>query len=134
MSGDMPGRTADRYRLGDVTAVVAAELDALGSDFGANGYTTMAQAEELGDLLALAPDRVLLDLGSGCGWPGIHLARRSGCRLISIDPIDEGVRRTAARAEAEGLMTRSLAVLGTGERLPVASGTVDAVVHGDVLC
>ncbi len=134
MTAETLGRIADRCRRGVEEAIVAAELHALGSDFGANGYTTRAQADELGDLLALGPGRMLLDLGSGCGWPGIHLARRSGCRLVSVDPIEEGVRRTAARADAEGLAARSLALLGTGEHLPIASGTVDALVHGDVLC
>ena len=78
--------------------------------------------------------QVLLDLGSGCGWPGIHLAVRSGCHLVSVDPVEAGVHRTEARAAAEGLAARSLAMVGDGEHLPLAPGTVDALVHADVLC
>ncbi len=134
MTAETLGRIADRYRVDPVEAIIAAEQDALGSDFGANGYTTRTQADELVDVLALGPGRVLLDLGSGCGWPGIHLAVRSGCHLVSVDPIEAGVRRTEVRAAAEGLTDKSLAMVGDGEHLPLAPGSVDALVHADVLC
>ena len=134
MTAETLGRMADRYRLDAVEAIIATEQEALGSDYGANGYTTRAQADELVDVLSLGPDRVLLDLGSGCGWPGIYLAVRSGCHLVSVDPVDAGVHRTETRSAAEGLAARSLALLADGEHLPLASGTVDALVHADVLC
>jgi len=134
MTAETLGRMADRYRVDPVEAMLATEREALGSDFVANGYTTRAQADELVDVLSLGPDRVLLDLGSGCGWPGIHLAVRSGCHLVSVDPVEAGVHRTEARAAVEGIAVRSLAVVGDGEHLPLASDTVDALVHADVLC
>ena len=134
MTAEILERMAARYRMDAVEAILATEQEALGCDFGANGYTTRAQADEFVDVLALGPDRVLLDLGSGCGWPGIHLAVRSGCHLVSVDPVEAGVHRTEARAAAEGIAVRSLALVGDGEHLPLAPGTVDALVHADVLC
>jgi cyclopropane fatty-acyl-phospholipid synthase-like methyltransferase len=134
MTAEILGRMADRYRIDAVEAILATEREALGSDFGANGYTTRAQADEFVDVLSLEPDRVLLDLGSGCGWPGVYLAVRSGCHLVSVDPIEAGVQRAATRAAAEGLAVRSLPLLADGEHLPLASGTVDALVHADVMC
>ena len=73
MTAEILGRMADRYRIDAVEAILATEREALGSDFGANGYTTRAQADEFVDVLSLEPDRVLLDLGSGCRQPAVDL-------------------------------------------------------------
>ena len=123
-----------RYAASGDAALVAAELEALGSDYQANGYTTVAQADELGRLLALSKGQVLLDIGSGCGWPGLYLAARHGCAIISADPIDEGCCTAGQRAIADGLTDRSLAVRAEGAALPIRPGSVDAVVQSDVLC
>jgi cyclopropane fatty-acyl-phospholipid synthase-like methyltransferase len=123
-----------RYAASGNAALVAAELEALGSDYQANGYTTVAQADELGRLLGLDQGQVLLDIGSGCGWPGLHLAARHGCSVISADPIDEGGDAARQRAIADGLADRSLAVRAEGAALPIRPESVDAVVHSDVLC
>jgi hypothetical protein len=123
-----------RYAASGNAALVAAELEALGSDYQANGYTTVAQADELGRLLALSNGQVLLDIGSGCGWPGLYLAARYRCAIVSADPIDEGSGAARQRAIADGLSDRSLAVRAEGARLPIRPGSVDAVVQSDVLC
>ena len=123
-----------RYAASGDFALVAAELEALGSDYQANGYTTVAQADELGRLLALSKGQVLLDIGSGCGWPGLYLAARHGCAIVSADPIDEGCCTAGRRAIFDGLTDRSLAVRAEGATLPIRPGSVDAVVQSDVLC
>lgn len=126
-------RFDERYRTLD-GVMVAIEVEVLGSDYGANGYTSRAQADEIGELLDLGANSTLLDLGSGCGWPGLYLAARSGCRVVTVDPAEAGVGRSATRSAADGLVGRHLAVRGDGQRLPFASASVDAVVHVDVLC
>lgn len=128
------GRFGERYELAATDAMIAVERDALGSDYGANGYTSRDQADEILARLRLGPDATLLDLGSGCGWPGLYLARRAGCRLVSVDPVEVGVRRSASRGRADGLAGRHLAVLGDGTRLPLGPRSVDGLVHVDVLC
>ena len=114
--------------------MLAAELEALGTDYQANGYTTRSQADELGRQLAVGPGQVLLDIGAGCGWPGLYLAGTSGCGVISVDPVAEGIAATRKRAAADGLADRSAQILGSATELPLHSRSIDAVVHTDVLC
>ena len=76
----------------------------------------------------------LLDLGSGRGWPGVYLAKTTGCQVVLTDLPVDGLRIAAARAAAEGLDGRCAVVAASGRHLPFAAGTFDAVVHADVLC
>src|SRR5712692_8962882 len=88
---------AQRYAAGS-DAVIELERCVLGSDYGGNGYTTVAQADELADRLGLSSADWLLDVGAGCGWPGLYLARRTGCRVTVTDLPLEGMRRARQRA------------------------------------
>lgn len=127
-------RFGERYALSGVDAIVAAEKEALGSDYQANGYTTRKQADELGRHLELGPGRVLLDIGAGCGWPGLYLARKHQCAVISLDPVAEGGAVAGARVLTDRLQTRAWAVRAAAQHLPIRPRSVDAVVHSDVLC
>lgn len=127
-------RFRDRYAVSGASAVLAAELDALGSDYGANGYTTRTQADDIGRELALRPDEVLLDLGAGCGWPGLYLSTVSGCSVISLDPVIEGMHVAEQRAALDGQADRCATVVATAAAIPLRSRSVDAVVHTDVMC
>lgn len=131
---DQAQRFRERYGYSGVAALVEAEMETLGSDYRANGYTTVAQADELGRRLALRPDDMLLDVGAGCGFPGLYLAARHGCRLVSVDPLAEGAVVAAARAAEDDRSSRHVALVATGGELPLRSGTIDAVVQSDVLC
>lgn len=122
------------YARSESDVLRAIERAALDSDYHANGYTTRAQADRLGDLLDLAPGHLLLDVGSGCGWPGLYLASRHGCSVVSVDPVLAGVQTAHRRIVADALSDRAWAVAGAAETLPVRPGSVDAIVHTDVLC
>jgi cyclopropane fatty-acyl-phospholipid synthase-like methyltransferase len=126
-------RFGARYRI-DADVMTEIELVALGTDYGANGYTTLDQAIDIGERLGLGDDSVLLDLGSGCGWPGLYFASEYGCRLVSVDPVHSGVSRSVTRARDDAIDDRHLAVVGNGVALPVRDRSVDALVHVDVLC
>jgi SAM-dependent methyltransferase len=127
-------RFAARYRLAGLDVMKVAELAATGSDFGVSGYTTVPQAEQLARRLRLGSDAVVLDLGSGTGWPGLHLAKLIGCSVVVSDPVGEGPQEALARAEREDLAGRAWAVSADGRALPFASATFEAVVHSDVIC
>ncbi|WP_394935163.1 class I SAM-dependent methyltransferase [uncultured Ilumatobacter sp.] len=127
-------RFAQRYAMSSEANLRVVELEALGSDYQATGYTTREQADGIGRLLALEPGKVLVDIGAGSGWPGLYLATTFGCSVISVDPTMEGCSAAFDRIESDGLVPRALALLGTGEKLPIRSGSIDAIVHADVMC
>jgi SAM-dependent methyltransferase len=127
-------RFAERHRLAGCDAMKAAELASTGSDYGASGYTTLEQVETLATQLPLGPGDLLLDLGSGTGWPGLHLAELTGCRVVVTDPVGEGPDAARTRARADGIAHRVSAVPADGRAVPVRSGSIDALVHSDALC
>jgi methylase of polypeptide subunit release factors len=127
-------RFRDRYGEDRTNVVQQIERAVIGGDWGANGYTTVAQADRLGDALRLAPGSHLFDLGAGRGWPGLYLAVRTGCTVVLTDVPLEGLRHALVRAGTEDATDRVAAVASTARALPLRPATFDAVVHTDVLC
>ena len=123
-----------RYAVSGDAALRMVELEALGTDYRATAYTTREQADDLGRLLELGSGSVLLDIGAGCGWPGLYLAETFGCSVISADPVMEGAGAARDRITSDGIGSRALALLANGEQLPIRAGSIDAVVHADVMC
>ncbi len=128
------GRFADRYREERVDVVREIERRVIGGDWGANGYTTIAQADDLADRLRLRREDLLLDFGAGRGWPGLYLAAVTGCSLLLVDVPLEGLNVAAARIATDGLDARAWCVNATARHLPLPAATFDAIVHTDVLC
>lgn len=127
-------RFRDRYG-GEVTdAQVRFERAVFGSDFGANGWTTPGQADELARKLELSPGDRLLDLGTGRGWPGLYLAVTTGAEVVLVDRPVAGLRHAVERARREGVEDRAVAVAASAIRLSFLPGSFDAVVHTDLLC
>ena len=124
----------ERYR--NTPSLVACQIEqrVIGGDWGANGFTTMAQADALARGLDLSAGDRLLDLGTGRGWPGLYLAARTGCRVVLTDLPLEGLRVAADRAAEEGLAARTGVVASAASGLPFRAGSFDAVIHTDVLC
>jgi ubiquinone/menaquinone biosynthesis C-methylase UbiE len=131
---DTRQRFAGRYSEDRTGVVRQIELAVIGGDWGANGYTTMRQADQLTAALRLGPGVRLLDLGAGRGWPGLYLAVRTSCQVVLTDVPDEGLRLAMTRAAAEDATERAVAVVSSARALPFRAGTFDAVVHTDVLC
>jgi SAM-dependent methyltransferase len=110
--------TRDAVRaLGDDHAVPAA----------CRGTASPAALDWLGEACELAPGMALLDAGAGVGGPAAYAAQRFGVRPTLVEPMVGACR--AAR-DLFGFPT----VAGSGERLPIAGGAVDAVWCLGVLC
>ena len=123
-----------RNRLGEAPARRQVEQAVLGSDYGATSYTTVQQVAELAERVQLGPGVSLLDLGAGTGWPGLHLATVTGCRVLLTDRPGEGLRIAQKRAVEDGVADRCGIVRSSGDLLPLHSEVFDAVTHTDVLC
>ena len=123
-----------QYSMASSRALCEIERKVLGSDFGSSGFTTRAQADALLAALDLSPDDRLLDIGSGRGWPGLYLASRSGCKLVSVDLPMAGLAHTRSRAHREGVADASSQVVADGRLSPFRPASFDAIVHADVLC
>jgi tRNA1(Val) A37 N6-methylase TrmN6 len=127
-------RFAERYRDRPTDVAVEIERAVIGGDWGANGYTTMTDADLLGNRLELRPGVRLLDLGAGRGWPGLYLAMSTGCHAVLSDVPIEGLRHAGDRVQAEHVSDRVGVVATSARALPFRPGVFDAIVHTDVLC
>ena len=125
---------AQKYGVGRGEVNLVIERAVIGGDWGANGYTTMAQADELAGHLGLREGVTVLDVGAGRGWPGLYFAASTGCTTIMADLPYEGLALGLRRAREEGLRRRVSAVVASAASLPLRPGGLDAVIASDVLC
>ncbi len=114
--------------------MLAIEREVCGCDYGCTSWTTRREADNVGALLALGPGVRLLEVGAGSGWPGLYLAKRTGCDVALVALPPEGLRAARERADADGLGDRCRIALADGAALPFRDGWFDAVYHSDVLC
>ncbi len=127
-------RFSERYAVPAAEVSAQIERRVIGEAWGANGYTTVEQADELGRRLDLHPGQTLLDVGTGRGWPGLYLAKTTGCSLVGTDMPLDALTAAARRAGAEAINERVALVAASGVHQPFKAETFDAVVHTDVLC
>jgi len=120
------------YLAADNEVVRELERRTLGASYGGNGYTDIHQVERLVDLLGVGEDDRVLELGSGAGWPGLYIARRSGCKVILSDIPWEGVARGLRRGRGEGISVDAVACPGT--EIPFKDRSFQGVTHSDVMC
>ena len=141
----MPGKPSEKarelrnqyeacYGRPQINAETLVNLEVCGPEAeGVHSYTTTSQVEGLVTELALGPKVRLLDIGSGRGWPGVYLARLSGCEAFLTDVPAAGLVVASERALREGVEGRTRFVRASGTDLPFRARTFDAVVHTDVL-
>ena len=129
---DLKKRFREYYAVAEAPVVRELERRVLGENFGGTSYTDVDQARRLGELLGLEPGVELLDLGSGSGWPGLFLARETGCRAMLTDLPFAGLWTAQARASDDSINARIVAASAT--ELPFSDDAFDAISHTDVLC
>jgi SAM-dependent methyltransferase len=123
---------AYKYRRLNTDAAASVRFGALGSAVP-NGYTTVEQAGRIARLLRVGEGDLLLDLGSGRGWPGVHVAAETGCIPVATDLPMDALRR-ARRVFLDLTPERGKAVAADGFQLPFRDRSFDAACHTDVLC
>lgn len=124
----------EQYLRGTSEVSRRLERMALGQDVGSNGYTTVAEAQRLAEVLELSAESLLLDLGAGRGWPGTYIGWSTGCRFVLSDLPREALQQARTYAENRGVESEMSAVRADGTALPFHPRSFDAVVHADVLC
>jgi arsenite methyltransferase len=84
------------------------------------------------ELVRLAPDLSLLDVGCGSGFPLVELAQRlgPGAELHGLDPWVRGLRRAVFKSERLGL-TNVQVHEGVAEQMPFSDGAFDCVVSNN---
>ena len=122
------------YRHALAPAMVEIERTACGCDYGGTSWTTRTEAHRAAAFMKLLPGHHLLDIGAGSGWPGLYLARVTGCEVTLADIPLAGLRLAAVRARADRLDERCHAIAADGAALPFEQGLFDAIGHSDVLC
>lgn len=132
--GEAQERFSQRYGENRSDVVRRIELAVIGGDWGANGYTTIAQADELATALELSAGSMVLDVGAGQGWPGLYLATVTGCSVVLTDVPVEGLASARRRGVNDGIDDRVWPVNASARDFPFAAQSFDAVVHTDVLC
>lgn len=124
----------ERYTRTRSQALREVERTVFGADIGLGGYTTISQADLLVEHLRLNQDARLLDLGAGRGWPGVHVAEATGCRLFSSDVTTEALAGARENMSKWQLGVAPSVLAADGRALPFRTGFFDALVHADVFC
>ncbi|MGE4610013.1 MAG: methyltransferase domain-containing protein [Paracoccaceae bacterium] len=130
----LKARFDDVYKRTKIPVIQAIERRVCGCDYGGNSWTIRDHADTLISILKLRPQVKLIDLGAGTGWPGIYLAKKSGCSVALVDLPEIGLQLADQRAKEEGLDGRMFSKVADAADLPFADQSFDAISHSDLLC
>jgi SAM-dependent methyltransferase len=127
-------RFAREYENSQQPAFLDIERAVCGCDYGGTSWTTREEAGRVARILGLGPGMRFLDVGAGCGWPGLYLGRVTGCDVTLADVPLRGLSIAARRADAEPHAGACWVIAADGAALPLQSAAFDAIGHSDVLC
>jgi SAM-dependent methyltransferase len=109
--------------------------EAFGEDFGGESWRSSTEQAEIAALLRLGPEARALDVACGAGGPSLDFVKRTGCPVVGVDIVPEGISCATAQAEKQGLADlASFIVTTAGERLPFEDGAFDAIMCIDSIC
>jgi ubiquinone/menaquinone biosynthesis C-methylase UbiE len=129
---DCEERFRERYSAPVAEAALIVEREVIGANVGANGYTTVGQADVLARKLELMAGATLLDIGSGRGWPALYLAAKTGCRAVLMDLPEPALAAAVRRAHDQHLSGVSV-TMASAAHLPFRPASFDVITHTDTL-
>jgi SAM-dependent methyltransferase len=121
---------------GNFAEAVLAQVrrDTYGEDVGQSSWLTTDEYRRFFAWLALAPESLVLDVGSGSGGPALFMARTVGCRVVGVDINENGIATANAQAQAQGVADQvRFQHIDAGHGLPFADDTFDAIVCIDAI-
>ena len=127
-------RFAQTYARSQCSAILAVERQACGCDYGGNSLTTRDEALRMATILDLRPGVRLLDVGAGTGWPGLYMAKETGCDATMVDLPLNGLQIATERAAKDDMSDRCRVAVADGSEMPFRDACFDALSHSDILC
>ncbi len=127
-------RFSKSYQLIKSDLLRQIERSNCGCDYGATSFATLEQVNELIAMLKLGPNKRLLEVGAGSGWPGLYMAKKTGCDVTLTDLPIEGLHVAKQRAATDNLTRLSRMVVASGSALPFRNSWFHSISHSDVLC
>ena len=121
---------------GNFAEAVLAQVrrDTYGEDVGQSSWMTTGEYRQFFAWLVLAPESLILDVGSGSGGPALFMARTVGCRVVGVDINENGIATANAQAQAQGVADQvRFQHIDAGHLLPFADDTFDAIVCIDAI-
>jgi SAM-dependent methyltransferase len=110
-------------------------IETYGEDLGQTSWVTTEESEEIPQWLGLSSESHVLEVGCGSGGYALHVAGKTGCRLLGLDINTSGVRNANQMAAAKGLESRlRFEECDASKKLRFEDATFDALFSNDVLC
>jgi SAM-dependent methyltransferase len=122
---------------GNYAAEVYLEIrvETYGQDLGQTSWVSSEESAEIMRSLEIAGTSYVLEIGCGSGRYAIHVAEKTGCRMLGIDINAPGIHNANQLAAAHNLSERvRFEICDASKQLPFADCTFDSAFSNDVLC
>jgi SAM-dependent methyltransferase len=125
------------YAYGNYAAEVYREIrvETYGHDLGQTSWVSSEESAEIMRQLEISAASHVLEIGCGSGRYAIHVAEKTGCRVLGIDINAPGIHNANQLAAAQNLSERArFEICDVSKQLPFADSAFDSVFSNDVLC
>lgn len=110
-------------------------IETYGDDLGQTSWVTTEESDQIPQMLNLASQSSVFELGCGSGRYALQLAKKCGCRVLGVDINESGVRTARRLAEAAHMSsTCCFDQCDASKPLPYADCDFDSAFSNDVLC
>ena len=106
-----------------------------GEDFGQSSWVTGPEYRRFFQLLKLAADDHVLDVGCGSGGPALFLARELGCHVTGVDVNEAGIQTGLTLVRQSSMEDKvHFRQADVREPLPFPDEAFDIIVCMDAMC